>query len=484
MSDHTRRNFARLAAAAGLGVTAKAGAPRPADERKPAYCQFPPSFLWGCATASYQVEGAFQEDGKGPSVWDTFVRRPGRIEMDHTGDVAVDHYHRYKQDVQLMKWLGVKAYRFSISWPRVFPNGFGQPNEKGIAFYERLVDELLANGIEPCPTLYHWDHPQALEDRVGGWRSRDTAKYLGEYAGYVSKRLSDRVTRFMTINEFFCYTDFGYGLDVRPPGLRLPRRELCQIRHNALLGHGLALQALRAAARRPIQAGLAENPRICVPVIETEAHIAAARKAQRELAAPFLTAVLEGKYLDTYLSEMGADAPRYTPEDMQTIAAPLDFLGLNCYEPTYVRADPSSASGFAIVPPSSSYPHMASEWLYYGPQVLYWAPRHMSEIWGVKNVFITENGCSAADHRAPDGQILDTDRVMFLRDYLIQAHRAVAEGWPLAGYFVWSLLDNFEWNSGYTKRFGIVYVNLETQERVPKLSAQFYRETIARGAVV
>jgi beta-glucosidase len=465
MSDPTRRDFAKLAAAAGLGGTAEAGQPIPG---KPAYYQFPSSFLWGCATASYQVEGAFDEDGKGRSVWDTFVRQPGRIEMDHTGDLAVDHYHRYKQDVQLMKWLGVKAYRFSIAWPRVFPDGYGQPNEKGVAFYERLVDELLANGIEPCPTLYHWDHPQALEDRVGGWRSRDTSRYLAEYAGYVSKRLSDRVSRFMTVNELFCFTDFSYALDVRPPGLRLPRREVFQIRHNALLGHGLAVQALRAGARRAIQVGIAENPQICVPVIETE---------------PFLTAVLEGKYLDTYLAEMGADAPRYTADEMKTIADPLDFVGLNCYQPTYVRADPSSA-GFAVVEPPSSYPRMASEWLYYGPQILYWAPRHMAEIWGVKKVFITENGCSAADHRARDGQIYDTDRVMFLRDYLIQAHRAVAEGWPLAGYFVWSLLDNFEWNAGYTKRFGIVYVNFETQERVPKLSAQFYRETIARGAVV
>lgn len=482
MSDCTRRGFAKLAAAAGVGAKAETGRAE-TPGRKPAYCQFPPEFLWGSATASYQVEGAHDKDGKGVSVWDTFVRQPGKIAQGGTGDVAVDHYHRYKQDVKLMQWLGVKAYRFSIAWPRVFPSGSGQPNEKGIAFYERLVDELLAHGIEPCPTLYHWDHPQALEDRFGGWRSRETAKYLGEYAGYVAQRLSDRVTRFMTTNEFFCFTDFSYGLGVRPPGLRLGQRELGQIRHNALLGHGMAAAALRAGARRPIQVGLAENPQICVPVIETQEHIAAARKAQRELAAPFLTAVLEGKYLDTYLAAMGPDAPRYTAEDMKLIGTPLDFLGLNCYQPTWVRAEAASPAGFAVVEPPPSYPRMVSGWLYYGPQVLYWAPRHMGEIWGVKKVFITENGCSAADRRGSDGQIRDTDRVMFLRDYLIQAHRAVSEGWPLAGYFVWSLLDNFEWNAGYTERFGIVYVDFETQERVPKLSAEFYRETIARGAV-
>jgi beta-glucosidase len=480
----TRRTFATLTGAAALGTGAGSGrsAAAPPAQTKD-YCRFPDSFLWGCATAAYQVEGAAQEDGRKPSVWDTFAHQPGRIAMGHTGDVAVDQYHRYAQDVQLMKWLGVKAYRFSISWPRVFPDGFGQPNEKGMAYYDRLVDALLAAGIEPYATLFHWDLPQALEDRFGGWQSRETAKYFGEYAAFVARRLSDRVTHYFTINEFSCFTDLAYGYGVFAPGLKLPPRQLNQVRHHAVLGHGIALAAIRAAARRPVQVGLAENSTVCVPVIETEPHIAAARRAMRQLNAPFLTAILEGKYTDEYLTAAGANAPEFTPEDMRTIGGRVDFVGLNWYAPNYVRAS-EDRRGFAEVPNPPSYPHMASPWLFIGPQILYWAPRHLKEIWGVNNVMIAENGCSADDRLAADGHVYDTDRVMYLRNHFVQAHRAVSEGWPLTGYFLWSLLDNFEWNDGYTKRFGIYYVNFETLARTPKLSAEFYREVIARRTVV
>lgn len=483
----TRRTFTTLsgAAALGIGVTTGPSAAAPPTEPKanPAYYRFPDNFLWGCATAAYQVEGAAREDGRKPSVWDTFAHQPGRVAMGHTGDVAVDQYHRYAQDVQLMKWLGVKAYRFSIAWPRVFPDGYGQPNEKGMAYYERLVDALLAAGIEPYATLFHWDLPQACQDRLGGWQSRETVKHFGEYAGFVARRLSDRISHFFTINEFSCFTDLAYGYGVFAPGLKLPPRRLNQVRHHALLGHGTALEAIRAAARRPVQVGLAENPTVCVPVMETEPHIAAALRAMRQLNAPFLTAVLEGKYTDRYLSTAGANAPEFTPADMRTIGGRLDFVGLNCYAPNYIRAA-DGPSGFAEVPHPSSYPHMASPWLYIGPQILYWAPRHLKEIWGVNNVMITENGCSADDRPGAGGHVYDTDRVMYLRNHFVQAHRAVSEGWPLTGYFVWSLLDNFEWLDGYTKRFGVYYVNFETQERTAKLSAEFYREVIARRAVV
>ena len=482
----TRRTFATISGAAALGMGVArplAGAPPAEAGPKPNdYCRFPDSFIWGTATASYQVEGAVHEDGRKPSVWDTFAHQPGKIAMGHTGDVAVDEYHRYPQDIELMKSLGVKACRFSTAWPRVFPDGSGQPNEKGMAHYERVVDALLAAGIEPYCTLFHWDLPQALEDRVGGWRSRETAKYFAEYAGFVTRRLSDRVSHFFTINEFSCFTDLGYGMGVFAPGLRLPPRQVNQVRHNALLGHGLAVAAIRAAARQPVQVGLAENPTMCVPVIETEPHIAAARRAMRVVNAPFLTAVLEGKYAKEYLAAAGADAPEFTAEDMRIIGARLDFVGVNCYSPSYVRAA-DNPQGFAEVANPKSYPHMASPWLNIGPQILYWAPRHLKEIWGVNNVLITENGCSA-DDRLVDGHVYDTDRVMYLRNHFVQAHRAVAEGWPLTGYFLWSLLDNFEWADGYTKRFGIYYVDFETQARTAKLSADFYRETIARRAVV
>lgn len=469
----SRRDFLKLSGAGALATGANAGSATAGA--------FPAGFAWGCATSSYQVEGAAAEDGRKPSVWDTFAREPGRVESDHNGDVAVDHYHRYRQDVQLLKWLGVNAYRFSIAWPRIFPYGFGAPNEKGIQFYERLVDELLANGITPYATLFHWDLPQALEDRVGGWLSRDTAGYFADYAGYVAKRLSDRVTHFFTINEFSCFTDAGYAEGVFAPGKKLGSAQRNQVRHNGVLAHGRAVQALRAGARRPLQVALAENSEICVPVIETEPHIAAARKAIRDVNAHFLGVVLDGKYPDSYLT--GPDAPKFPAEDLRVIASPLDFVGLNMYTPTYVRAD-DSAPGFARVPLPASYPRMASNWLAIGPQIAYWGPRLVREVWGVKDVYITENGCSAEDRQAADKQVYDTDRVMYVRNHLVQAQRAVAEGWPLRGYFLWSLMDNFEWTSGYTKRFGIFYVNFQTLERTPKLSAHFYREVIARGVVV
>ena len=483
----SRRTFAALtgAAALGLGPASRpsSGATGQGSASTSGCGSFPESFVWGCATASYQVEGAVNEDGRKPSVWDTHSHQPGRTAQGHTGDVAADEYHRYPEDIQLMKHLGVKAYRFSVAWPRVFPDGDGQPNEKGIAYYERLVDALLKAGIEPYATLFHWDLPQACQDRFGGWQSRETAKHFAGYATYVTKRLSDRVSHFFTINEFSCFTDLAYGYGVFAPAMKLPPGQLNQVRHHALLGHGMALAAIRAAARKPVKVGLAENPTMCVPVLETEPHIAAARRAMRQVNAPFLTAVLEGKYMDEYLTAAGADAPRFTPEDMRMIGGHLDFVGLNCYAPTHIRAAENRA-GFAAVAHPTSYPHMASPWLYIGPQILYWAPRHMKEIWGVNDVLITENGCSADDKVAADGQVYDTDRVMYLRNHFIHAQRAIAEGWPLKGYFLWSLLDNFEWNDGYTKRFGIHYVDFETQKRTPKLSAEFYREVISRRAIV
>jgi len=452
---------------------------------------FPESFVWGCATSAYQVEGAAAEDGRGPSVWDTFSRQPGRVYMDHNGDVAVDQYHRYKEDVQLMKWLGVKAYRFSVSWSRVFPEGTGRVNEPGLAYYDRLVDELLAHGIEPWLTLFHWDLPQALEDRCGGWRSRETAEAFAEYAACVAKRLSDRVTHFFTMNEFMCFTDMCYsrpgewtGWGKYPPAVALSARELNQVRHHALLGHGLAVAAVRAHARRTPSIGFAENAKICVPAIETDEHMAAARAAMRALNGHFLTAMLEGKYPESYLAAEGADAPAFDDAQMRTIGAPLDFVGLNTYAPTYVRADAGAPGGFAVIPVSSTHPWMDVQWLRCEPAVSYWGSRLLKEIWDVKAVVISENGCPAEDRMALDGEVYDTDRVMFTRHNLIAAQRAVREGWPLKGYFHWSLLDNFEWAFGYGKRCGLVYVNFETLKRIPKLSARFYREVIRAGRVL
>src|SRR6201996_5196573 len=492
MSENlSRRAFGKTVGAAAFTssafpAAAIAGAPHPdAGQPSPreAFYQFPNGFLWGCATAAYQIEGGAKDGGRGPSIWDTFSHIPGKIHNNDTGDVANDDYHRYKDDIQLLKSLGAKIYRFSVSWPRIFPEGTGTPNPKGIDFYSRVVDELLANGIEPFCTLFHWDLPQALQDRVGGWQSRETSKAFGEYAGYVASRLSDRVHHFFTMNEFSSFIDLGYRDGRFAPGLKLAPGELNQARHYAVLAHGLAVQAIRAKGKPGTKVGLAENFNIPIPVIEAEPHLKASAQATRVLNAPYLTVILEGKYVEEYLRHEGANAPKYTAEDLKIISSPLDFVGMNVYTPTYVRAE-ESAPGFAVVPPPSSYPHMASPWLNIGPEALYWAPRHLGEIWNVKEMYITENGCSSADVLTPDGHVWDTDRVMYLRNYLISLHRAVTENFPVRGYFLWSLMDNFEWADGYGLRFGLYYVDYATQKRTPKLSAHFYRSVIEKNAVL
>jgi len=482
----TRRTFAQTAGAAAVGAAfGRRPAPRTRGESIAAAdpVTFPRGFLWGTATAAYQVEGAAAEDGRRPSVWDTFSHTPGKTANGATGDVANNHYHLYEGDVQLMKALGVKAYRFSIAWPRVLPDGDGQPNPKGFDFYNRLVDELLANDIQPFATLYHWDLPQSLQVRVGGWESRETSKAFAEYAGLVAKRLSDRVKHIFTINEFGAFVELGYRVGIHAPGLQLPAGRFNQTRHHAVLGHGLAVQAIRANAAANTKVGLAENMTICVPVIESKEHVGAAVRATREVNAPYMTVIQEGKYTDAYLANAGAAAPKFTPEDLTAISSPLDFVGINIYTPMYVRAD-SNPLGYATVPHPGSFPHMASPWLFIGPEALYWGPRHLANIWGTKEIYITENGCSSSDIPAGDGRVYDTDRIMYLRNYLTQLQRATSDGVPVRGYFLWSLMDNFEWADGYTNRFGIHYVDYATQKRTPKLSADFYREVIARNAVL
>jgi beta-glucosidase len=485
----SRRDFTRLGSAFGLSATAidasAPAAPATPNEtgNRRTEREFPEGFLWGTATSAYQIEGAVNEDGRGPSIWDTFSRAPGRIAGNANADVANNHYHRSLDDVRLMKSLGVSTYRFSIAWPRVFPQGRGHANPKGLDFYDRLVDELLANGIEPYATLYHWDLPQALQD-IGGWETRETANAFADYAGYVAARVSDRVKHMFTMNEMASFVELGYGQGIFAPGLKLAPGRLNQLRHHALLGHGLAVQAIRATARPGTKVGLAENIVVCVPVIETPEHIAAAEHATRELNAGYLTAILEGEYTQSYLAAAGADAPRFSPDEMKAIASPIDFVGINVYAPHhYVRAC-EAAPGFASVPLSASYPHMASNWLKVGPEALYWAPRHVATIWNVKTIYITENGCSAADAPDGEGNVYDTDRVMFLRNYLTQLQRATSEGVPVRGYFLWSLMDNFEWADGYGNRFGLHYVDYTTQRRTPKLSAAFYKQVIAENAVV
>lgn len=485
-SRFSRRHFGKLAGLSALGLAAPAEAAesktKQSKDRHP-LAPFPKGFVWGTATSSYQIEGAVKEDGRGPSIWDTFSHTAGKIGDNSNGDRANEHYHRYKEDVRLIRDLGVKAYRFSIAWPRVFPEGTGKPNPKGLDFYNRLVDELLANGIEPYATLYHWDLPQALQDRVGGWRSSETSKAFAEYSGYVAERLSDRVKYFFTLNEAGRFLNFGYGWGIDAPGLKLPTAELNQARHHVVLGHGLAVQAIRAKARKGTKVGPAENIAACVPAFATPEHIRATEMATRELNAGLLGVMLEGKYTDGFLEYSGKDAPKFTPEELKIIGSKNDFVGLNIYAPQFYIAASDNKPGWRVLPFPASFPHMNSDWLRIGPEVIYWTSRLTAKVWNVENIFITENGTSSEDKLSADGKVYDLDRISFLRNYLVQLQRATAEGVPVRGYFLWSLMDNFEWIFGYEKRFGVYHVDFQTQARVPKLSAEFYRNVVAKNAI-
>jgi beta-glucosidase len=485
MNRISRRDFGRTLGTAAIASVALPPAALALDQPAPSPSSsgaFPKGFLWGSATASYQVEGGVHEAGRGLSIWDTFAHLPGKIQNGDTGDQADDFLHHYDADIQLMSHLGLRAFRFSVSWTRIFPTGTGKPNPSGLDFYRKLVADLHHAGIQPFCTLYHWDLPQPLQDR-GGWENRDTARYLADYAGYVAGELSrDGVQHFFTTNEIRSFVELGYGNGVHAPGLKVGTKRLAQVAHNAILGHGLSVQAIRAHAVPGTQVSLAENPTAIVPATLAEADVQAAHVAMREENAPYLTAILEGRYTDRYLAKLGSDAPHIAPEDMRIIASPLDAVGLNFYTSTYVRAS-TSAQGYELLSLPPDFPHMASAWISVTPECLAWGPRLVNELWHPKAIYITENGSSADDKLTPAGEVLDLGRTMYMRNCLTHLHRAIAEGVPVRGYFAWSLLDNFEWADGYGKRFGLVYVDFATQQRTPKLSAQFYQSVIAGNAI-
>ena len=445
--------------------------------------RMPENFLWGAATASFQVEGHLEADGAGPSNWLDFCRQPGTIANDDIPLIGASQYTLYKEDVQLMKSLGVKAYRFSLAWSRIFPEGTGTPNPKGLDYYNRLIDELLANDITPYVTIFHWDLPSVLEQK-GGWQSKETSRALGEYAGYVASKLSDRVKNFFTVNEISCFTAAGYESGRFAPGLKLGPKAVNQTIYNGCLGHGLALNAIKANSPADVRVGLVDNPINYVPIYETPEHIEAARKAFRIYNSRILTLIREGRYTDEYIAEQGENLPEFTDSELKIISTPMDFQGLNIYTMEYISAAPELPQGYRVMPKSASHPHMYAEWIKFGPECVYWTPRFCQELWGEKAFYITENGCAANDQLTQEGEVIDTDRVLYLREYLRSVQRATAEGIPIKGYFVWSLLDNFEWADGFQKRFGIVYVNYSTLKRTPKLSAQYYKETIAANAVL
>lgn len=440
--------------------------------------------MWGAATAAYQIEGSAFADGRGPSTWDEFCRRPGTILKNHTGDIACDHYRRYKTDVALMQTMGLKAYRFSIAWPRIFPDGEGRPNPRGVDFYKRLCEELINAGITPFATLFHWDLPLALEEKYGGWRSKETARRFADYAHYMAEMLQGHVAHFITINETFCFTVLAHREDfnaMHAPGKIETRRTVNQIIHNALLGHGLALAAIRSA-RPDAQVGFAETGEYFMPAYDHPAHIEAARRAFERENRQILLPHFQTGYHPEFLAREGADAPEHTDEEMALISAPMDFIGLNYYKSQMVRhAD--NADGYEVVPVPESMPRTHMGWEI-TPRGLYHLLKQVSGLCGDTPIYITENGMSADDRTNAHGEILDVDRLEYYRQHLAAVAAAIDEGVNVQGYFAWSLMDNFEWSKGYTQRFGLVRVDYATQLRTLKLSGQYYSDVIRAGRVL
>ncbi len=441
---------------------------------------FPQQFAWGAAAASYQIEGAAYADGKGASVWDMFCRKPGAVWQGQTGDVSCDHYHRYAEDVALMKAMGLKAYRLSVSWPRVLPEGTGTPNAAGLAFYDRLVDALLAAGIEPWVTLFHWDYPLALYYR-GGWLNRDSFEWFGEYAELVSEKLSDRVKNWMTLNEPQLFINSGHLEGRHAPGDQLALREVLRAGHHALLAHGRAVQAIRATSKQPCRIGYAPASYPKVPASDSRADLEAARRAFFATSGKHLSTMswwLDPVYFGEYPAEgwryFGADVPTLRAGDLELIAQRLDFFGINIYSGDLVRALPDGSS--ELVPFPVGQPITAFDWNIV-PEAMYYTSSFCHERYGLP-IVITENGLSSRDWLSTDGKVHDPERIDFTRRYLLQLERAIDDGVPVEGYFHWSLIDNFEWAHGYKHRFGLVHCDYPTAKRTPKASAAWYAEVI------
>lgn len=443
---------------------------------------FGKNFMWGAASSAYQIEGAWAEDGRGLSVWDVFSQEGGHVYENHTGDVACDHYHRFREDVALMKEMGLKAYRFSISWPRMLPEGTGAVNEAGVRFYNELIDALLDSGIEPYITLYHWDLPYALYKR-GGWMNPEIVQWFGAYARLTAERFSDRVTHFFTLNEPQCFVGLGFLNGVHAPGLKCPLRDTFEMSHNALKAHGQAVRMLRKYGRQPLEIGYAPTCSAVCPASEQPEDIEAARQAMFALppdprswawnAAWWSDPVLLGHYPEEGLRLYAPYLPKITDEDMKLIAEPIDVYAQNIYNGWCARmGEDGKPEAVGRYP---GFPRTANGWPI-TPEALYWGPKFLYERYK-KPFYITENGLSCHDVVSLDGQVHDPNRIDFLARYLQQLERAAGEI-DLRGYFQWSLTDNYEWEKGYSERFGLIYVDYRTQKRIVKDSGRWYREVI------
>ena len=465
--------------------------------------QFPDGFLWGAATAAYQIEGAWQEDGKGLSIWDTFSHTPGKVHHGDTGDVATDSYHLYPQDIEMLRRLGVRAYRFSVSWPRILPTGrgsspSGEVNLKGLDYYGRLVDALLDAGITPIPTLYHWDLPQALQDELGGWAGRDTAAAFAEYAGIVAEALGDRVHRWITLNEPWVASNVGYRLGRHAPG-HADAAEAVAANHHLLLAHGLAVSAIRAASSGssastvPVEVGITLNLAVHRPTSPEAADMAAELEARHN--GVYLGPLFAGAYPERLTAQWSpAKVPGLVHDgDLEVIGAPIDFLGVNYYYPGYVGVAAADGqlragerpleAGFVDVQPEG-LPITAMNWLVEPTSFRELLVRVVTPVTGDLPVYITENGSSWYDYVTQDGRVEDYERLGYLHDHLGAVLDAIADGANVRGYFAWSLLDNFEWAEGYAKRFGLTFVEFGTQQRILKRSGEYYAQVTAANALV
>lgn len=442
---------------------------------------FPDNFAWGAATAAYQIEGAWNEDGKGPSVWDDMCHRGGKVRDNATGDVACDHYHRWPEDVSLMRKMGLGAYRFSLSWPRILPEGVGAVNRKGLAFYDQLVDELLEAGVAPWVTLFHWDMPLALYHR-GGWMNRDSVEWFAEYTQVVAEKLGDRVEHWITLNEPPCFTGTGHLDGLQAPGDQLSFANFLRLSHHVLLAHGRSVQVLRQAISRDVQIGFAITGNSRIPYRETEEDIAAAktllfrirRKSQWNISW-WMDPVYLGCYPKDGLELFAEEMPKIEAHDLDLISQPLDFIGYNGYTGDQVQA---GADGPIELDPLEGHARGQLDWVRMEPSALYWVARFFRERYGDLPLVVTENGFPSSDWIEVDGEIRDTQRIDYTTRYLQAIARANREGCPITGYFHWSLMDNFEWAEGYHPRFGLIHVDYQTQRRTMKQSAYWYRDVI------
>lgn len=439
------------------------------------FIKFPKNFIWGAATSAYQVEGACNEDGRGPSVWDVFSHIKGKIKDNNTGDIACDSYHRYQEDVNLLKRLGANAYRFSVSWPRIFPKGLGTVNEKGLAYYRKLVDQLVANNIEPMCTLYHWDLPQALQDN-GGWMNRKTVDAFVEYASLVFKEFDGKIKFWLTFNEPWCVSFVSNYMGVHAPGNKDLQLAI-DVAHNVMVAHGKTVQTFRNLGIKG-QIGYAPNLVWNEPYSTRQEDVDACKRNAGWFNEWFLEPVFKGTYpqfLVDWFKTKGVSV-RATAGDMETIRQPIDFLGINYYSGTLARYKESNLL-FDAETVDEGYPRTDIEWGLFYPQGLYKLLTWVKDTYGSKPIFITENGACYKDVLI-DGKVHDEQRIEFLKRHLIQVDRALKSGMDVKGYFAWSLLDNFEWAEGYTKRFGLVYTDFKTLKRLPKDSFHWYKKVI------